>query len=68
MSEENKPAADNQDGECARGVWVYTTVTGGLRYWYCSVCESAYHRKDPRHRKYCYHCGARMKMDGDRSW
>jgi len=31
--------------ERAKGEWVYTEVTGGLRYWYCSACKNAYHRK-----------------------
>lgn len=54
--------------ERAKGVWVYTEATGGLRYWYCSVCKNAYHRKDPRDKQYCYYCGARMKKEGSRTW
>lgn len=57
----------NQE-ERTKGEWVYTEVTGGLRYWYCSACRNAYHRKDPHDRRFCYHCGSRMKMEGSRSW
>lgn len=66
MMEKNNIEAETR--ERTKGVWVYTEVTGGLRYWYCSACKNAYHRKDPHDRKYCYYCGAKMKMEGARTW
>lgn len=45
------------------GTWLYIHADGGLRYWVCSNCRQAYHRKNPHDRKYCYHCGAEMKME-----
>ena len=45
------------------GVWEYTTAEGGLHYWLCSACRSAYHRKDPRDMQRCYRCGAHMRME-----
>ena len=45
------------------GYWVYTEAKGGMYYWYCSACEQAYHKSDPRNKLYCYHCGSRMILD-----
>lgn len=51
--------------ERKQGVWVYE-VAHGLYYWYCSACGGAHHKSDPRDKRYCYRCGARMKMEGER--
>ena len=48
--------------ERKRGEWVYERGIGGIYYWYCSACKSAFHKSDPRRRFYCYNCGAKMSL------